>query len=151
MLFKSILVLWVFTVAGSTDSRPATNTLLLPNKIIFYITSLTDRRTFPLDKALIKKLYDLRIEVNDREIINDFQNKLNLKYGLNKTHQNSMTDTRIYIQLFENRKQQTEIEIFAGGQILSINNEFYSTSKEFYDFLSVYIPKGNGENFKSSF
>lgn len=151
MLLKSILVLWAFTVAGSVDSRPATNTLPLPSKIVFYIASLTDRRTFPLDKALIKNLCDVRIEVNNREMINDFQNKLNLKYGLNKTHQNSMTDTRIYIQLFENRKLQTEIEIFAGGQILSINKEYYTTTKEFYDFLSVYLPNESFQNFKSSF
>lgn len=140
MLLKSILVLCAFTVAGSVDSRPATNTLPLPNKIVFYITSLTDRRAFPLDKALIKNLCDVRIEINNREIINDFQNKLTLKYGLNKTNQNLMTDTRIYIQLFENRKLQTEIEIFAGGQILSINNEHYKTTKEFDEFLSKYIP-----------
>jgi hypothetical protein len=82
----------------------------------------------------------VRIEINNREIINDFQNKLNLKYGLNKTHQNLMTDTRIYIQLFEKRKLQTEIEIFAGGQILSINKEYYSTTKEFDEFISKYIP-----------
>lgn len=140
MFLKSILILWIFTVAGSIDSRPATNTLPFPSKIVLYITSLNDRRNFPLNKALIKNQYDIRIEVKNQEMISNFQNKLNLKYGLNKTNQNPIRDTRIYIQLFEEQKLQTEIEIFAGGQILAINNEHYSTTKGFYEFLLNYIP-----------
>ncbi|MDX1938207.1 MAG: hypothetical protein SFU21_13890 [Flavihumibacter sp.] len=140
MLLKPLYLLIIFTTAGSSGSHLETNKSTASKKLIFYTTSLYERRNFPSNKALVKQLYDARTEVRNPEMISNFIKKLNQHYGLYKSQQDTITDTRIYIELLNGKKPELEIEIFAGGQILLINKERYFTSKEFYEFLSAYIP-----------
>lgn len=136
-----IVLMYVFaSLPVSTSVKPVPNEF--DDKIVIFAVGVRDFRKIPMNKQLIKKLYEININIRNSVYVSGFSTFLKKYQGAKDCEKclDKFQDSRIYIQIFKKGKLELEAEVCDGGECIKIGSKNYCLDNEFYDHLLAYFP-----------